>query len=292
MTRSMTGFGLAVGDLNGERFTVEVSGVNHRFLDCSCRLPFAWSAVEPRIRELVKKHVNRGKLTLAVRRERNCGGRQPVQCDQELARQYLASAKELSLLLDGAEPLTLNTLMQLEGVFYQEEEQTDADAVMAALGPTLEEALKQFNRSRAEEGDALAGDICDRINEMRDAVAVVESRIPEIVTAYEERLRQRIRDLNAEAGLKEDRLAVEVALMAEKADVNEELVRLKAHFEHAGQLIASKEPIGRELNFLAQEIQREINTLGSKLRDVDVTREVLRMKTELEKLREQAQNIE
>jgi uncharacterized protein (TIGR00255 family) len=288
----MTGFGLAVGDLNGERFTVEVSGVNHRFLDCSCRLPFAWSAAEPRLRDLVKKHVSRGKLTLAVRRERNGGTRLPVQCDQQLAAQYLASAKELGGLLEGAEPLTLNTLMQLEGVFYQEEEQTDIDAVMSVLGPTVEEALSQFNRVREEEGDALAKDMEERISEMRDAVVQVESRIPEIVTAYEERLRQRIRDLNAEAGLKEDRLAVEVALMAEKADVNEELVRLKAHFEHAGQLLAAKEPIGRELNFLAQEIQREINTLGSKLRDVDVTREVLRMKTELEKLREQAQNIE
>lgn len=292
MTCSMTGFGLAVGDFKGERFTIEVSGVNHRFLDCSCRLPFAWSAAEPRLRELVKKHVDRGKLTLAVRRERNCNGRQPVQCDHELAKHYVTKAMELGAILGTAEPLTLHTLMQLEGVFYQEEEQTDIDEVLTALGPAIEVALTQFNRVRREEGDALAADINARIAEMRDAVAIVESRIPEIVVAYEERLRQRIRDLNAEAGLKEDRLAVEIALMAEKADVHEELVRLKAHFEHAGQLMASKVPIGRELNFLAQEIQREINTLGSKLRDVDVTREVLRMKTELEKLREQAQNIE
>ena len=154
------------------------------------------------------------------------------------------------------------------------------------------EALNQLNQSRAEEGESLARDVAARITEMQDALTVIEGMLPDLAKAYEERLRAKVIELNTDVGLTQERLAIEIALMADKMDVNEEVVRLKSHFEKVLSLLRQKEPIGRDLNFLSQELQREINTLGSKMRDLDVTREVLRLKAELEKLREQAQNIE
>jgi uncharacterized protein (TIGR00255 family) len=138
----------------------------------------------------------------------------------------------------------------------------------------------------------LSEDAAERVSLMRESLSKVEERLPEIVRAYESRLRERVSELKVDAGVTDDRLAVEVALMADRSDVTEEVVRLKAHFDHVTKLWSSSDSIGRELNFLAQEIQREINTLGSKLRELEVSREVLRMKAELEKIREQAQNIE
>ena len=292
MTRSMTGFGRTVATLAGESVTVELSAVNHRFLDSSFRMPYAWAALEGSLRELVKRHVARGKVSVSFRRERGPTGRPVVRCDETVAKEYIEAARELARAMRSTESLSLDTLMQLDGVFFQEEEKQDLDEVKQAMEAALVEALGQFNDARKSEGAALAGDVRERIAQMRDALQAVDARLPELAEAHAARLRERIAELNAEAGLKEERLAMELAFLADKADVNEELVRLKAHFEHVETLLDSSEAIGRELNFLSQEIQREINTLGSKLRDVGISREVLRMKSELEKLREQAQNIE
>jgi uncharacterized protein (TIGR00255 family) len=292
MTRSMTGFGQAVGELDGETISIEVSAVNHRFLESSLRLPMSWASLEPVLREAAKDLVARGKLYIQVRRERGPAGRPIIRYDAEVAGQYAAAANALAGMLNTTERLSLNTLAQLEGVFYHEEETRDLDRVKEVLIPVLRQALEQLNVTRTNEGQALAVDILERIAQMREALAAIETRLPEISQAYEERLRTRIADLAAETGLKEERLALEVALMADKSDVNEEVVRLKAHFAHVEDLLAGTEPAGRDLGFVAQEIQREVNTLGSKLRDIGVTREVLRLKSELEKLREQAQNIE
>jgi len=292
MALSMTGFGRATGKLGEESYTVELSAVNHRFLDCFFRLPYSWTPLEPRLREAVKRCISRGKVTVNVRRDRGVSGPPVVRCDTDVAKQYLAASRQLAEVMSTTEALSLNTLVNLEGVFYQEEQEEDLEAVFASLQDTLDRACEQLHRGRAEEGQALAEDVVRRIREMRDALSVVEARIPEIVQAYEERLRARVAELNAEAGLAEDRLALEVALLAEKSDVNEEVVRLKAHFDHAEEVLGREAPVGRELNFLCQEVQREVNTLGSKLRDIGVTREILRMKSELEKVREQAQNLE
>ncbi|MBI3117446.1 MAG: YicC family protein [Candidatus Hydrogenedentes bacterium] len=292
MTRSMTGFGKASGDLAGENVTVELSGVNHRFLECAFRLPFAWAALEPALKEAIKRKVSRGKLNVTVRRERGPMGTPAVQCDLDVAKQYLHAARELASMMSTTEALSLDVLAQLEGVFYQREEEQDLEQVNNALSKILEHALEQFNHTRESEGRVLAADIEERLRQMEEALAGVAVRVPELSQLYEARLRERTRELATEAGLTVDRLAVEVALMADKMDVTEEIVRLKSHFQHVRELIQSSEPIGRELNFLSQELQREMNTIGSKLRDIGAVREVLRMKSELEKLREQAQNIE
>ncbi len=292
MARSMTGFGKASGEHEGSLISIEVSAVNHRFLDVGLRTPSAWTLIENGLRDLVSRHVARGKLNVFVNRKRLTSGRQVVRFDREVAAQYVEAARELSHIMRTTEAISLDVLAQFEGVFYHEEKEDDLDEVRGAIEPLLEEALVQLNTMRDTEGNRTVTDMRGLISTMQTTLTSIEQRIPEVNRAYESRLRQRLDDLKADAGITEERLAVEVALMADKADVTEEVVRLKAHFDQAMSLLDSDTPIGRELNFIAQEMQREINTVGSKLRDVDVARDVIRLKSELEKLREQAQNIE
>ncbi|MCX5759533.1 MAG: DUF1732 domain-containing protein, partial [Candidatus Hydrogenedentes bacterium] len=183
-------------------------------------------------------------------------------------------------------------LAQLDGVFYHEEIEEDLEQAQQAVVETLAEALERLNAMRATEGEALAAELRYRFGLVREAVSAVEKRLPDLDALYEARLRARIVELQADAGLTEDRIAMEIAFMADKGDVTEETVRLKMHLNHALELLDGPEPAGRELNFLSQELQREANTLGSKTHDNDVAKEVLRMKSELERLREQIQNIE
>lgn len=292
MLRSMTGFGQSAIELNGERVTIEVSAVNHRFLESSFRLPGVWAAMEPFLREAAKLQVARGKLNINIRREHGPLGRMNVCFDADAAESYISACRELAHRMNSTESVSLNTLATLEGVFYQEDDEKDLEQIKEALIRGLNEALVQLNAARTAEGAAMARDISLRVDQMREALDVIESMIPEIEKAYEERLKARVAELTADLSLREDRVAVEVALLADKNAIHEEVVRLKAHLEHVLELLGSEEPVGRELNFLAQEIQREANTLGSKLRDIGVIREVLRIKSELEKLREQAQNVE
>lgn len=292
MTRSMTGFGRVSAEIDGENVTIEVTTVNHRFLECSFRMPNTWAALEIPLRNVAKDLVSRGKLNVSIRRSRGPMGRPVIHFDAENARQYIEASRELARMMSSTEALSLDALTQLEGVFYQEENEQDLESVREQLCAAFQTALEQLNQARTQEGESLARDVADRIAAMQDAVSIIEGRLPELAVAYADRLRARVAELNAEAGMKEERLAIEIALMADKMDVNEEVVRLNSHFEQVLGLLKQPEPIGRDLNFLSQELQREINTLGSKLRDLDVTREVLRLKAELEKLREQAQNIE
>jgi uncharacterized protein (TIGR00255 family) len=186
----------------------------------------------------------------------------------------------------------LNVLVELEGVLYQEETDEDIEALEPSLVSVLEAALEKLDGMRLTEGKALEQDVRSRLVSMRATLSSIEARLPELNSAYETRLRTRIRDLNAEAGLTEERIAIEVALMAEKTDVTEEVVRFRTHLDHMEEILASKDSIGRRLDFLTQEIQREVNTLGVKTRDANVAKEVLDLKAETEKIREQIQNIE
>ena len=292
MVRSMTGFGKATRMLNGMEISVEVNSVNHRFLDPTVRLPSEWVSLDNLLREALKKRLSRGKIGVFVTRKRGHAGPESVKVDMELAKQYVSAAHTLGSLMGALKELSLDTLVRMDGVFYTEEDPADLDEVQETLLNALNEALDRIDAMRQQEGKALAEDLNHRIDLLRASVAKVEERLPELNRLYEERLRLRIAELRESTGLTEERLALEVAIMAEKGDVTEELVRLKAHFGHADEIFADPEPAGRKLNFLSQEIQREINTLGSKVRDSDVTREVLHMKSELEKFREQIQNIE
>ncbi len=292
MARSMTGFARVSAALGGETITIEVSSVNHRFLDSSVRLPGQWAMVEPALRAVIKKHLSRGKINIFVRHGRGAGMTLPVRLDPERARQYIGAAKEIMHLMRSTDALSLNTLITLDGVMTTIEEEPDTDEIERVLCAALENALEQLNEMRSHEGNALTSALTMHLESLEAAMQEVEEQAPTLVAAYQERLRSRMEEINAEVGVKEERLALEVAVMAERMDVTEELVRLKAHIEHAREIISMDGAIGRDLNFLTQEIQREVNTLGAKLRGVDTCRNIIEMKSEVEKFREQLQNIE
>lgn len=292
MARSMTGFGKAVCNEDGESFSVELSAVNHRHLDCSVRLPPPWSALETSVKARVKERFGRGKIQVYVSRKNGAAGSPPMRLDVERARQYVEDAKELTRLVGTFEGLSVNTLATMEGVFVPAEPNEDLESVEERLLASLDEAMDQLETMRENEGRALAEDLRKRVGLIREILEGVEERLPTLNQQYEQRLRERIQELATDVSLTEERIAIEVAMMAEKGDVTEEVVRLKTHLDHTIELLDSPEPCGRRLDFLAQEIQREANTLGVKTRDTDVTKEVLRIKSEIEKIREQVQNIE
>lgn len=292
MLRSMTGFGKASCTYRDQEISLELSAVNHRYLDCSFRLGTAWAALEPVFKAVIRKQVSRGKIQVIVNRRKVVTSAQTVRLDTGLARQYLDASRELAAMTGSGSAMSLDTLAQMDGVIYQEEPGEDLEEVQRILEAAIEQALENLNAMRTAEGAALASDIRDRIGLMRQSLAEVEARLPELNARHEERLRARILELAADISLTEERIAIEVALLAEKGDVTEETVRLKTHLAHMEELLDSREPVGRRLDFLTQEVQREVNTLGVKTRDCDVAKFVLDMKGELEKIREQVQNIE
>lgn len=292
MIRSMTGFGKAAREHRGDAVTVELSAVNHRFLDVSLRLPGEWAAADIALRELLRERVSRGKLSVSVSRKRADGSAQRLRLDRSLAQQYIERARELAHLLGTDEPVTLDMITRFDDIFIAESDTEDLDALRAFLSALVGEALDSLDTMRANEGRALAKDLLDRLGLIRQSLAAAEARLPQLNDLYTERLRARIHELAVSTDLAQDRLAMEVALAAERGDVTEEVVRLKSHLDHAEEMIRGEEPAGRKLNFLSQEMQREMNTLGSKVRDTEVVRQVLDMKSELERIREQIQNIE
>jgi len=292
MARSMTGFGKAVVERDGETVTAEISSVNHRYLDCQVRLPSSWSALEQGLKQSARDGIARGKVTVTIDRKRAGSTTKRVQFDESVARQYIEAAEKLGNVIGMGQMLSIDTIAQFEGVFYFEESEEHLDNLDEVLNGLVGEALERLNEMRAKEGAALARDVQARIAQLRGRLDVINSQLPEIQEQYETRLRQRIDELNTEPGITEERVSLEIAIMAEKADVTEEVVRLNTHFDHAVELLEADEPIGRKLDFLCQEIQREINTLGVKTRDSEVAKEVIAMKSELEKIREQVQNVE
>lgn len=292
MASSMTGFARIEALVGGENAVIEVSSVNHRFLDMSFRLPSQWTVLEPALREIVKEQLSRGKVFVSVRYGRSLGVAPPVRLDTARARLYIDAARELMHLMSSTDSLSLDTLITLDGVITPAEEEVDLEQIQEMLGESLKKALLQLNDVRNKEGAALIAAIEEHLQVLSGLVSKIEKRAPEIVSLYQEKLKLRIAEINAEINVKEERLAMEVAMMADRTDVTEELVRFRAHITHANDILASSGPMGRDLNFLVQEMQREANTLGSKLRDVEVSRDIIEIKTEIEKIREQAQNLE
>jgi uncharacterized protein (TIGR00255 family) len=292
MVRSMTGFGKASREFKGELISAELNSVNHRFVDIGLRMPSAWSALDAEVKQEIRRHIDRGKINITINRRRERSSGHSVQLDREVAQQYIDAFRELQQMAKAVEPLSVNTLMRLDGVFFSEESEEDLDELRPVLMGVVAEAMKQMNEMRLSEGRALEEDLRQRVSFMRDALGAIEARLPELNRQYEERIRTRISELQAEVSVTEERIALEVALLAEKADVTEEVVRFKTHLDHMLELLRSEEPVGRRLDFLSQEIGREVNTLGVKTRDSDVAKEVIRLKSELEKIREQLQNME
>ncbi|MFA7692380.1 MAG: YicC/YloC family endoribonuclease [Candidatus Hydrogenedentales bacterium] len=292
MAFSMTGFARYESVIAGETMVIEISSVNHRFLDLNFRLPFQWIILEPELRNIAKAVISRGKVYVTVRHFKGPAVTCPPRLDVERANAYIEAARELMHLMRSTESLSLDTLISMDGVLTVEEPETDLSLVKEELTKAVKEVLALFNEVRLKEGTALLADMEEQLCLLEQLVSKIELRAPELQSEYEQKLKQRIADINAEVGVKEERLALEVAIMAERMDVTEELVRLKAHIAHSRDMLSSEGSIGRDLNFLMQEMQREVNTLGAKLRDVAVNRDTIEMKAAIEKMREQIQNIE
>ncbi|MBR1658732.1 MAG: YicC family protein [Oscillospiraceae bacterium] len=292
MIRSMTGYGGAKGDCAGLTLRVEIRSVNNRYLDCAVRLPRNLLFAEDAVKTTVQEHVSRGKADVFVTLEGTASDDVTVKINEALAREYAAAIGTLGETLGLECELNALALSRLPDVTTLEKRDLDAEAVSAAIAELTERALAEFDAMRAREGQKLAEDIAARLDTVETLVSAVEQRSPETVTAYRERLYQKMREVLDGAAVDEQRILLEAAIFAVKVAVDEETVRLRSHVAQMRSFLETGSPIGRKMDFLVQEFNREANTIGSKCSDGEITRTVIELKSEIEKIREQVQNIE
>ncbi len=292
MVRSMTGFGRAESLDGHRRVTVEIRSVNHRFLDMSARLPGRLMALENRIRDRVQSRISRGKVHIGVTLDGLSEPTSVLRIDDEVADRYLQILQEMKARFGLRGDLDLGTFINLPDVLCREEEALPDEAAWSLVDPPLTAALTDFDAMRTREGETLARDLLQRVVAIREATGRIETRGPEMVARVRERLRERLSQLTPEVEYNRYRLEAEMTLYADRTDVTEECVRLRSHLEQFAEACRAPDPAGRRMNFLLQEMNREANTIGSKCQDLDIAREGLFIKEEIEKIREQVQNIE
>jgi len=292
--KSMTGYGRGESAQDGFKVTVELSSVNRRQSEISVYLPRELEALEPRIRDEINRRIARGRLTIKVSLHAANGswpGR--VKLNAALARAYARELNRLARELKLAGAVTLETLVRAPGVLQTDEGLTDAETFRPAVEKALQKALGALIKMREREGTHLAKDLQKRIAVVRKSVERVQKQAPEVVKRFQEQLRERIKNAGLEMpDVEDERLLKEIVYFADRSDISEELTRLQSHFQQFDDCVKSGEPVGRTLDFLAQEINREVNTIGSKANDSLISREVVSLKAELEKFREQVQNVE
>lgn len=293
MIRSMTGFGRATFEASQVSFAVEVRCVNQRNLDLSVRLPRSLAGLEPELRKLLSQRFSRGKVELGVTLAAGSAPRTEIEVDRALALRYLALSRELSREAGVVDRIGVAELLAMPGVVRTVEAQAREEDVAGELPAAVARAADAALAMRSAEGAALERELRGRLANIAAFVAELGARAGEVQRAVRERMRVRAEQLRAETGLLDEaRLYHEVALAAEKLDVSEELVRLASHAEQMAAAFASEEPVGRRLDFLTQELAREANTLGAKAGDAPLAQRVVDLKTEIDRIREQVQNIE
>lgn len=292
MIRSMTGFGRAQQQRNGMDITVEIRSVNHRYFECATRVPRAYGFLDERLKACVKNAISRGKVDIAVYLDVIDAPGTAVSVHHSLVEAYLQAAAELENRYGLRNDMTVRTVMGYDGVAVVQRETEDEEAVWADVQAVACEALARFVEMREREGARLRADVLARRDTLLSAVEFVEARSPQLVREYMDKLTARMQTLLDGVAVDESRLLTEAGLIADKLAVDEETVRLRSHLDQLNQLADADEPVGRKLDFLVQEINREVNTIGSKVQDLAVTRRIVDMKSEIEKIREQIQNIE
>jgi uncharacterized protein (TIGR00255 family) len=291
MIRSMTGFGSGRAAAGGEEIQVEIRAVNHKFCEVKVRLPRELSALELDVSRAVKERLARGGVEVSVRRA-GPGGSVAPRVDTHLAEAYARAYAEVAARLGLQGQVTLSDVLAAEGVVRLDDREVDLDAARAALERALGAALEVLVAMRAREGEALRGDLDGRLATVAGQVAEVEVLAPQAVELHRARLAERVEELTRGVPLDPSRLAQEVALLAERTDVAEEVTRLRSHLAQARALLGSTEPAGRKLDFLVQEMHRETNTIGSKSQHAGISAVVVALKAEIERMREQVQNVE
>jgi uncharacterized protein (TIGR00255 family) len=292
LIKSMTGYGWGEAGIQGKKFTVELKAVNHRYNEVVLRVPRNLSPLEDRIRKLIQSRVSRGRIDGFLNVEDSGGKTSGVKVDKELAGAYYKAIKELQKSLDIEGKIKLKNLVDLPGVMVLEDPAQNIDEWWPAILKALETALESLIQMRAEEGKQLASDLLARVERVSDLNAKIRDRSPVVVEEYRERLGVRLNDYMKESGLTSDRLVAEAALFADRSNITEETVRLDSHFRQARSCLEAAEPVGRKLDFIVQEMNREINTIASKANDLEISSWAVEIKSELEKIREQVQNIE
>lgn len=292
MIRSMTGFGRA--EVQSASWYVRIEGktVNHRYLDISLRVNRTYSAVEEVLRRRIQQRLSRGRIEVQVEVEHRGEAPRLVRWDRALLDGYLQALAEVQERTGVAEPLSLHHLLQLPDLFDVSEPETNWDELESTVDATIDRVLEQIQDMRAREGQQLAHDLLEKTRLIAGLVDAMESRAPQVVNHYHKRLQERVADLCNGIEIPEERLAAEVALFADRCSIDEELVRLRSHIQQLHHSLELDDVIGRKLDFLIQEMNREANTIGSKANDSELGRMVVDLKSHLEKMREQIQNIE
>lgn len=292
MSKSMTGYGRGEAVLNGRSFVVEVRSVNNRYLDCNVKCPREFLFVEDKVKKQVQAATTRGKVDVFITVDSSKAEGVRVTVNQPLAESYRAALQVLAGTYQLRDDVSVSLLSRFPEVLQVEKAADDLDALGADLCSVVDLALERYNDMRAREGARLASDILTKLDTLEDYVSRVEARSPQTVAEYRARLLAKMEELLANTQIDEGRILTEAALFADKVAVDEETVRLRSHFAQAREMLAGGQPVGRKLDFLVQEINRETNTICSKGNDLEIARLGVEMKSEIEKIREQIQNLE
>ena len=292
MIKSMTGFGRCEVTEGDRKYTVEMKSVNHRYLDANIKMPKKLSFFESSIRNELKNYVQRGKIDIFITYEDFSENNVCIKYNKDIAAEYLGYLRTMSEDFGLDNDIRVSTLSRYPEVFSMEEQTIDGEEIWKGLAKAIQGAARGLEETRIREGHNLAGDLTAKLDGMLEHVAFIEERSPQIIEEYRKKLDERIRELLGDASVDETRLLTEVTIFADKVCVDEEIVRLKSHIETMKQALRDGGGIGRKLDFIAQEMNREANTILSKTNDLEISNRAIELKTEIEKVREQIQNIE
>jgi len=292
MLKSMTGYGRAQQIINGRDITVELKGINHRFFEFNARVPRSYGYVEEPIKSLLQSKVSRGKIDVNISIYNVDMPSEEVAVNTELARNYLEALREAADTLGVQDDLKISHFTRFNDIFTIRKKEEDEEEIVSAVKAVAEQAIERFIQMRAIEGDKLKEDLLEKAASIESAVTVIEEKSSHMAEDYRNRLYQRLSEILHDTKIDEQRILTEAAIFAEKTAVDEETVRLKSHIAQFRQLLESETAVGRKLDFLIQEFNREANTIGSKIQNVEVTKIVVDIKSDIEKIREQIQNIE
>ncbi|MDD4494420.1 MAG: YicC family protein [Eubacteriales bacterium] len=292
LIKSMTGYGRGEFQDGGRRFIVELKSVNHKYSDVYIKMPRQIGYLEDKVMETVKSQLSRGKTDVFITYEFYGEDSKKVQLDAPLAKAYIDACRALADNFDLQNDMAVSLVAKFPDVLRVEQDSEDEDMIWGMLLIALNSALRANKEMRGTEGERLAADVSDKLSILNELTDKISERAPFVVTEYKEKLHDRIKELSEQQVIDENRLSTEVLYFAERCDINEELVRLKSHISQMSDCLKLSEPVGKKLDFLVQELNREINTIGSKANDLLITRNVVEAKTVIDKIREQVQNIE
>jgi len=292
LIKSMTGYGRATMTYESWEFTAEIRSVNNRYLDCGVKLPRVFSFAEDRVKQLVKEHISRGKVDVFISAVNIAGDEVQISLNRPVLEGYLQAMRTIAQDYQVRDDISVTALTRLPDVFVQEKKEEDQEQRIQEIAETVELALQQYDRMRIAEGAALEQDLLSRAETILELVAKVEARSPVTVAEYRARLEAKMKEVLASTTIDESRILTEAAIFSDKIAVDEETVRLRSHLKQMHDMLHTGGAIGRKLDFLLQEMNREANTIGSKGNDLEQARNVVDIKAELEKIREQTQNIE